>query len=765
MKKFLLLSFMILIGNFAFAQDYTISGYMKDGETGEDLLYATVEVDGQGLGVTTNMYGFYSLTLPKGSYLVHFSYIGFETQSLTIDLDSDKSYDIELGTSANELDEVTITAEKADENITNTEVSVVAIDVKKAQKIPVLLGEQNILKTFQLMPGVASNSEGGSGFFVRGGAADQNLILLDEAPVYNASHLLGFFSVFNSDALKDVKLYKGGIPAQYGGRASSVMDVRMKEGNMKNWKATGGIGTISSRLTLEGPIEKDNGSIMVSARRTYADVLAKAFLDDYDDLTLYFYDLNMKANYKLGKKDRIFISGYLGRDAFGLEDFGFDWGNATFTGRWNHMFNNKLFLNTSLVYSDYDYGFNLESGSIDVDLKSGIFDYTLKQDYNYYANPKNSMKFGWSLNFHEFSPSDFSFDGEPLDLDSDVKYALEGGAYWSNEQKFGDRFTANYGLRLSTFSNVGPGVSREFDENDGVVNEDVYEDAEIYNTYVGLEPRISATYQLGPKSSIKASYNRNNQYVHLLSNSNAGTPTDLWLPSSPNVKPVVADQVALGYFRNFNSNMYKFSTEVYYKNLNNTIDYEDGAEIFGNNNIESELVFGEGKAYGAEFLIEKTKGRFTGWLGYTLSKSLLRSDEINNGDWYSARQDRTHDLSIVGIYDLTKKLSLSATWVYYTGDAVTFPQGKYYVDGSLVNLYSGRNGDRMPSYHRLDAGLTWTIRDDEKFSNSLNFSVYNAYNRKNAYSITFEEADNGSTQATRLALFGALPSVTWNFNF
>ncbi|GLR19659.1 TonB-dependent receptor [Portibacter lacus] len=761
MKKILLLALFFSSVIAVSAQSFTLSGYMKDQDTGEDLMYATVSVDGSGEGVTTNLYGFYSLTLPEGDYVIAYSYVGFETQRIEIKLDKDQELTIELGSGANELDEVTITAERADDNVTSTEVGVVTLDVKETMKIPVLMGEQNIMKTFQLMPGVASSSEGGSGFFVRGGAADQNLILLDEAPVYNASHLLGFFSVFNSDALKDVKLYKGGIPAEYGGRASSVMDVRMKEGNLKEWGASGGIGVISSRLTVEGPFDKDKGSIIVSGRRTYADVVARTFTDDFDGVSLYFYDLNAKANYKIGSKDRIYLSGYLGRDAFGVDDLGFDWGNTTFTGRWNHTFNNKLFSNTSLVYSDYNYGFGLNVGDIDVDLSSGIYDYLLKQDYNYFLNPNNTMKFGWQSNFHEFRPNEFSFDNEVETALPSSRLALENALYWSNEQKLSDRFTANYGLRLSSFSNIGNLSESEIEEGGNAE----YENGEFYNTFLGVEPRVSATYLLDAKSSIKASYNRNYQYLHLLSNSNSGTPTDIWLPSSPVVLPTIADQVALGYFRNFKSNTYKFSTEVYYKWLQNTVDYKDGAETFGNNDVESQLVFGEGRTYGAEFLLEKTKGRLTGWLGYTLSSSELRSDDINQGNWYSARQDRTHDLSLVAIYELTKKLSLSATWVYYTGDAVTFPAGKYYIDGSLINLYSARNADRMPTYHRLDAGLTWTIKDTDKFSNSLNFSAYNVYNRKNAYSITFQEGESGNTEASRLALFGIIPSVTWNFSF
>ena len=764
MKKHILSLALLLFGTTAFAQDFTLSGYMRDVESGEELLYATVSVEGTTAGVTTNLYGFYSLTLPKGEYKINYSYVGYETQTVDIILDKDMTKDVEMGSGAQQLAEVVVKAKQEDENITNTEVSVVSLDMKKAKKLPVIMGEQDVLKTVQLLPGVSSNSEGGSGFFVRGGETDQNLILLDEAPVYNASHLLGFFSVFNSDALKDVKLYKGGIPAQYGGRASSVMDIRMKNGNMKKWEASGGVGIISSRLTLEGPIVEDKGSIMVSGRRTYADVLTKAFTDDFDDVTLYFYDLNLKANYKLGEKDRLYVSGYLGRDEFGLGGAGFNWGNQTLTTRWNHTFSNKLFSNTSFIYSDYDYGFAVENGGLDINLDAGIYDYNLKQDFNYYLNPNFKLAFGWQGVLHDFKPSVFTFNEEAQDAAQD-QLALEGGLYVSAEQKLSKRLSANYGLRLSTLSNIGPYTQTTFDEATDIETETTYDSGDIFNTQAGLEPRVNMTYLLDSKSSIKASYNRNFQYLHLLSNSNAGTPTDQWIPTSVNVKPTIANQVAVGYFRNFANNNYKLSVEGYYKDMQNMVDFKDGAEIFGNSNLETELVFGQGRAYGAEFLLEKTKGKFTGWLSYTLSKAENQFEDINRGEWFSARQDRTHDISVVGTYAITPKLALSGSWVYYTGDAVTFPSGKYFVDDNLVNLYTARNGDRMPDYHRMDLSLTWTIKDTKKFYNDLNISVYNVYNRLNAYTIEFAENEAGMTEATRLALFGTVPSVTWNFRF
>ena len=755
---------LLMIVNVASAQDFTLSGYLRDAETGEELLFASVYVEGSSKGTTTNLYGFYSLTLPKGSYQINYSYLGYETKVLTLNFSGNITQDVELEPSSNQLEEVVVTNKNEDDNVTSSEVSVLSLDIKEIKKIPVIFGEQDVVKTIQLLPGVSANSEGGSGFFVRGGNADQNLILLDEAPVYNASHLLGFFSVFNSDALKDVKLYKGGIPAQYGGRASSVMDVRMRNGNMKEWDISGGLGLISSRLTVEGPIVKDKGSIIVSGRRTYADIVAKPFLEDSDDLSLYFYDLNLKANYKLGDKDRIYVSGYLGRDVLGTETFGFDWGNMTFTGRWNHIFNNKLFSNSSFIYSEYDYGFDIENGGSDINLNAGIYDYNLKQDYNYYLN-NNEISFGWQGIYHKFLPYSFSFDGEVRST-AQERNALEGGIYLANKQKVSNKLELNYGVRLSSFSNIGAYTEKIFDTEGNVESETEYSKGDFYNNYFNFEPRFAATYLVNLKSSIKLSYNRNAQYLQLLSNSTAGSPTDLWIPSSPKVQPTLADQVAIGYFKNFNDNNYKFSVEAYYKNLKNTVDYKDGAEIFGNDNIESELVFGKGRAYGTEFLLEKTKGELTGWLSYTLSKSERQYDEINNGAWFSARQDRTHDISIVGIYEVNPRLSLSASWVYNTGDAVTFPTGKYFIDGNLVNLYSDRNGDRMPDYHRMDLGATLKLNTKkESNSSELNFSIYNAYSRLNAYSITFDSNEAGSTEATRLALFGIIPSLTWNFKF
>ncbi|MBL7825586.1 MAG: TonB-dependent receptor [Saprospiraceae bacterium] len=776
MKRSTLLTLTLLLPFFGITQNFTLSGYLRDAESGEELLYASVSIVGEGKGANTNEYGFYSITLPPGKYQVKYAYVGFDNKTLEVALDRDVRQDVELG-SGSTLKEVVVSAEKDDQQVRSTEMSVVTLDIKDAKLIPVLFGEQDILKTIQLLPGVSQNSEGNAGFFVRGGDTDQNLVLLDEAPVYNASHLLGFFSVFNSDALKDVKLYKGGIPAQYGGRISSVLDIRMKNGNSKSPEVSGGIGLISSRLTVEAPLGFDTaseqgGSIILSGRRTYADLILKAADSNFDETTLYFYDFNAKANYKFGEKDRLFLSGYFGRDIFQLSRVGLDWGNTTGTLRWNHIFNDRLFSNTSLIYSDFDYGFGVDNAGTAINLSSGIFNYNLKQDFNWYVNPTNSIQFGWNTIYHVFKPGRFVSDDdnpETEDMSADVpqQQALETGLYIDNEQKVSSRLSLYYGVRLSTFSNVGPFEVKTYDQFDEITSVENHNKGDFYHSWLGFEPRANATFMLNDRSSLKASYNRTYQYLHLLSNSTSGTPTDIWYPSTPLVKPEIGDQWALGYFQNFADNAWEFSIETYYKNLLNQVDYEDGAETFLNPNLEAELVFGRGRAYGAEFYLKKSKGDFTGWLSYTLSKSERQFDDINNGAWFSARQDRTHAISVVGTYQITPRLTAAFDWVYYTGDAVTFPTGKYEVDGEIVTLYSGRNGDRMPDYHRLDLGLTWFLKDKKHWSSDLNFSVYNVYNRKNAFSIDFRESETspGATEAVKTSLFGIVPSISWNFRW
>jgi len=769
----MLIAAMVFFTASAFAQTFTVSGTVKDKKNGEDLIGAIIAIkEIPGKGTVTNSYGFYSLTLPQGTYTLLFQYLGYSTEEVKVELTSNQSINYQIGEAESVLNEVEVVGEKIDKNVRSNEMGVMKLDPKSVSSVPVLFGEKDIIKIFQMMPGVKSAGEGNSGFYVRGGGSDQNLVLLDEAPVYNASHLLGFFSVFNSDALKDVTLYKGGMPAEYGGRASSVMDIKMLDGNSKKFSARGGIGLISSRLTIEAPIVKDKGSFIISGRRTYADLFLKLSKDeDIKKSRLYFYDLNVKANYQLNKKNRLFLSGYFGRDNFGLADFfGFDWGNATGTLRWNHIVNDKLFSNTSVIYSNYGYRFQFKAGDSDVKFTSAIRDWNVKQDFSYFPNPNNKIKFGVNAIYHTFIPGEVESDYESFtDTKLTRRYALEGGVYVQNDQSITERFGIQYGLRYSFFDNMGEGTSYTFDEEGAKTSETNYKKWETIKMYGGFEPRISAKYELTKTSSVKASVNRAYQYLHLLSNSTSSQPTDIWVPSSNNIKPQIADQISAGYFRNFKDNTYEFSVEGYYKTLKNQIDYRNGANLFFNNEAEGELVFGKGRAYGAEVFIRKQTGKLTGWVSYTLSRSLRTFKDINEGKEYSARQDRIHDISIVAMYELTPRLKISANWVYYTGSAVTFPSGKYEINGIAVPYYTERNGYRMPAYHRMDLGLTLDNKKKagKNYESSWNFSIYNLYARENAYSITFRRNEDNPQQmeAVRTALFKIVPSITYNFSF
>jgi hypothetical protein len=748
------------------AQNYTISGNITDATSGEDLIGATVFIKSTSTGTTANTYGFYSLSLPKGKQIVSFSFIGYKTIIREVTLNKDMTINIQLRPDETLLDEVVISVEGEDENIRSAVMGVEKLDINQIEKIPVLFGEKDILKTIQLLPGISATSEGSSGFSVRGGSPDQNLILLDEAPVYNASHLMGFFSVFNADALKGVTVYKGGIPAKYGGRASSVLDITMKDGNNKKLSVSGGIGLISSKLTVEGPIIKDKMSFIVSGRRTYADLIAQltGFLDD--DMSLYFYDLNAKLNYKLNDNNRIFLSGYFGKDVtrFG-SSMGMDWGNTTGTIRWNHLFSSKLFSNTTFIYSNYDYSFKAGDN---VEMGSGIEDLGFKQDFSWFLNPENTIKFGLNTTHHSFNPGVLTFENEDSqEIVLEKKQALESAVYISNSQKIGRRLSAEYGLRLSMFNQIGPGWANTFNDNNEKTDSVFYEKGKLMQSYFEYEPRISFSYLLNETSSVKASYNRMAQYLHLLSNSTSGQPTDTWMPSSTNLKPQVVNQYSLGYFKNFDDNKFEFSVEGYFKTMDNVADYEDGTDILLNENIEAYILSGIGRSYGLELFFKKKYGKFTGWISYTLSRTERKIDGINHDNWYPAKYDKPHDLSVVGIYQLNKRLSISATWIYYTGNAVTFPSGKYEYEGNQIPYYTERNGYRMPNYHRLDLNLHLDGKAKKRFQSSWDFSIYNAYNRYNAYSITFQESETvpGATEAVKLSLFGIVPSISWNFKF
>lgn len=757
------------------AQKVTISGTITDAKNGEDVFGASVvAIDMVNTGATANAYGFYSLTIPAGEQTLVYRNSGYEEQRFKINLQNDTTINIELSKESDvqQLEEVTVTSRRSNDNITSSQMEVTRLDPKEIATIPILFGEQDVMKTLELTPGIKGGRDGSAGFYVRGGGADQNLILLDEADVYNASHLLGFFSVFNSDAIKDIALYKSGIPAEYGRRASSVVDVRMKDGNNKKFGAAGGIGLISSRLTVEGPIVKDKGSFIISGRRSYADIFLGLAKDDLIKKSkLFFYDLNLKANYKIGEKDRIYLSGYLGRDKFKLSDeFGFNWGNITGSLRWNHLFNDKLFVNTTFVYSEFDYKFSIdENGPNGFGAESSILDFSLKQDYTYYLNSNNTLKFGFQGIHHTFKPGALQSGASLGDiyLKLDDRHALEVGVFAQNEMKIGDRWSLLYGFRYSGFNFMGKGKSFEFDDAGKMVSERSYGSWETIKYNQGFEPRASASFIINESSSVKAGYNRIFQYIHQLSNTTTGSPTDIWVPTSNNVKPQIADQLAIGYYQNVKNDEYQFSVETYYKWLQNQIDYRPNANIIFNELVEGELVYGIGKTYGVEFQVKKTKGKFTGWINYTLARSLRSFKDIGDGEWFSARQDRIHDLNVVLTYKINPKIVVSASFVFFTGDAVTYPSGFYSIEGYNVPYIGKRNGNRMPDYHRLDLGLTLYLKEHKHFEQNLSFSIYNVYARQNTYSIGFSKEFKGveydHMNAVQTALFRLVPSITYNF--
>lgn len=773
-KKYfiLLFTFLILSFNSAFSQkNLVINGVLKDAQTGETLLGASVKAKGIAQnGTITNAYGFYSLNLPTGIYQITFSYVGYKTMVKEIDLKSDVQLNIDLSSSI-ELAEVTVNAGQASNNVENPQMGVQKLNVRDLRNIPVLFGERDILKTLQLLPGIKSAGEGNSGFYVRGGATDQNLILLDEAPVYNASHLLGFFSTFNSDAIKDVTVYKGGMPAQYGGRLSSVLDIKMNDGNKKDYTVEGGIGLISSRLKVEGPFKKDKSSFMISGRRTYADTFL-AFSSDtaLKNNTLYFYDLNAKANYQIDAKNVLYLSGYFGRDKLGLKNtLGFEWGNATGTLRWNHLFSNHLFSNTSLIYSNYNYVIENLLADNNFKVNSSIRDFNIKQDFQYAGSKNHEIRFGLNAIHHTISPGKLTSSGISSVNQNTIenRKGLELAAYISDQWKINDQINIVYGTRLSQFTLFGPGKFNTYNESGVITDSTNYSSGEAVKTYLNVEPRVSASFQLSGSKAIKASYTRNTQNLHLMSNSTSTSPTDLYIMNSNNTKPEIADQIATGYFTNFKNDEYEFSAEVYYKWMQNQIEYRNGTDLRGNRNVESELLYGDGRAYGLELFVKKRFGKFNGWVGYTLSKTERKFNQINNGKWFNAKQDRTHDISVVGIYKTNTRWTFSSTFVYSTGSAVTFPSGKYQLNGSTVFYYTDKNSYRTPAYHRMDLSATLEGKPGKKYQSSWSFGIYNVYNRKNAFSIDFrEDPDNSNkTQAVRTSLFGAIPSITWNFKF
>ncbi|MGB2761609.1 MAG: TonB-dependent receptor [Maribacter stanieri] len=791
---FILFSLLCFSFNSWGQQKFTLSGSISESSSNETLIGVTIAIPELNTGVTTNEYGFYSITLPEGTYTVLISYLGFEDIIQEITLTENRRIDFLLEEEAEQLDEVVVTENVEKMDIRKPQMSVNTLSIGTIKKIPVILGEADVIKSILLLPGVTNAGEGASGFNVRGGAADQNLILLDEAIIFNSSHLFGFFSVFNPDAIKDVKLYKGGIPARYGGRVSSVLDIFQKEGNSKEFKMNGGIGAVASRLLVEGPIKKDKAAFLIGGRASYAHLFLPLF--DIDN-TAYFYDLNTKLNYRLNDKNNIFLSGYFGRDVFGINDsFVNTYGNTVGNFRWNHLFSDKLFSNLSLIYSDYYYGLKLDF--VGFNWNSGIRNFNVKYDLKHYATDKLQVNYGVNNVYYQFNPGKI----EPSNAESGIveeqliqKYANEFAAYIDFEHRVTDNLSLGYGLRFSHFMRLGQDELNVYSNNNPVEFDPfllIYKEAEpidvinpsrskSISNFSNFEPRASLSYTLNETSSIKASYTRLAQYLHLLSNTSSPTPLDVWTPSGPFTKPQLLDQYALGYFKNIKDGDYSVETEVFYKDVQNRIDYIDGANLIANNAIEQVILNGEARAYGLEFLLRKNEGKLQGWLAYTLSKSEQRTPGresttdngrsnietgINFGNWYNTPYDKTHDVSMFLSYDVNDKWSFSGNFTYQTGQPTNYPIGQFEFQDLTVPYYGLRNTQRLPAYNRLDLSATLTPKKNatKKIKGEWIFSLYNVYNRRNAASISFRQNDDtGANEAVRTAIFGIVPAVTYNF--
>ena len=774
-------------------EKFTLNGYITDKESGESLIGATVYINELNAGTVTNAYGFYSITLDEGTYSLDFRYIGYVSMSRSIDLNSNQKVDIELEGDDIQLENIVISDQAEDFNVSSIEMSTAKLDMSKISEIPTFLGENDIIKAIQLLPGVSSVGEGASGFNVRGGSVGQNLVLLDEAPVYNSSHLLGFLSVFNPDAVKDLKLYKGGIPSRFGGRLSSILDIRMKDGNNKKTVVSGGIGSIFSRFTLESPIKKDKSSFILALRRSYADILFSPFLKNSgvfnDGSALNFYDITAKANFDLDPKNTIFVSSYIGRDVFMFDERqGFNWGNRTGTLRWNHLFNDRLFSNFTLIYSNYDY--QLAFGSDDMnkfEWDSKVETYNFKPELTYFINANNELSLGAEVIRYRFEPANAVgvSEGEISDITLPSKYAFEGSFYIGNEQKFSN-LTLSYGARYSLYSYYGPSFKYEFGaplflgDRKPLISESEIIGNDRIQSYSSFEPRVSINLKISNTASVKASYNKMTQYIHLLSNTAASSSLDVWTPSTNNIKPEIGYSYVFGLFKNFRNNTFESSIEVYYKDLENQIDYIDGADLLINKYFEGDLLSGIGRAYGLEFLFKKNRGDFSGWLSYSLGRSELKIDGINNFNWYPTRYDQTHNFKVTGSYKLNSRVQLSGNFVYLTGTPVTYPSSKYIVQGFVIPHIADRTRHqfRIPDYHRLDFSATINGKKfkkngvERKNNSSLVVSIYNIYGRRNPFSVYFSQGDSNLTdnfvpgEVTRLAIIGSfVPSITYNFKF
>ena len=782
-KRYLLVLF-ICFNLVANAQEkFTLNGYIKDSLTGETLIGANLSIPIEHKGIISNQYGFYSITLVKGKYQFLCSFIGYQPKLLLLDLNHNQQLDFNLVSNTAVINNVTVVAKKRDNNIKTAQMGKFELNINTAKAIPAFLGEVDILKTLQLLPGIRNAGEGNAGFYVRGGGADQNLILLDDAVVYNTGHLFGFFSIFNSDAIKNVTLIKGGMPAQYGGRLSSVVDVAMKEGNTNKTQVDIGVGLIASRFSIQGPLKKNKASYMISARRTYADALAKPFIkktSDYYGSGYYFYDLNAKMNYQISEKDHLYLSGYFGRDKFNFNNakrnFNTEipWGNSTATLRWNHVFNKKLFANTTLVYNDYKFELNGKQRDFNIKLSSGIHDLNAKTDIDYYASTEHKIKFGAQYTFHTFLPNLFTAKQDSVVFspqNANKKQANEYAIYLQDDWEFNKKIKLNLGIRYSSFQQVGAYTNYIRDINGNKMDSTVYAKGQTVQTYGGFEPRATVRYELNEQSSFKAAITNNLQYIHLVTNAGTTLPTDLWVPSTIRVKPQMSWQYAMGYFRNLKEGMFETSVELYYKTMENQIEYKEGYTP-SLKDPEEEFVFGKGWSYGSEFFINKVKGRLTGWIGYTLSYTWRQFKDLNNGLKYPSRNDRRHDLSFVTNYELNAKWRLSSVFVYGTGSAISIPERFYFINGTLSQEYSRINAYRMEDYHRLDFAATYTPKHKSTSKTTTNwvFSVYNIYSRKNPYFIYFDQEGSAATGnlsvvAKQVSLFPIIPSVTWNLKF
>lgn len=780
----ILLLFIFCIGFVQAQEKYTINGYIKDSLNGETLIGANISVKPEGRGTTTNQYGFFSLTLPKGKYQLIISFIGFQTIEIPIALDRNIQRNILMQNNTAVSSEVTVTGKKRDNNVKTAQMGKIDLSVATAKALPAFLGEVDVLKTLQLMPGVRNAGEGNAGFYVRGGGPDQNLILLDDAVVYNTGHLFGFFSVFNADAIKNVSLIKGGMPAQYGGRISSVVDISMKDGNINKTEVEGGIGLIASRLSVQGPIKKDKASFIVSARRTYIDALVKPFIkpdNQFYGSGYYFYDLNAKMNYKISEKDRLYISGYFGRDKFNFNNAErnfstqIPWGNSTATLRWNHIFNKKLFANLTLVYNDYQFALEGRQENFNIKFSSGVRDYNAKADFDWFVTPEHKLKFGFQYTHHTFFPSVLNGNQDSVVFEPQnalKKFANEYALYIQDDWEISKKIKLNYGLRYSMFQQVGKYATYSYDANGNRIDSVLYAKGQTVKTYGGLEPRTTLRYNIDDNSSLKAAVTRNMQYIHLVTNAGTTLPTDLWVPSTLRVQPQISWQYSVGYFRNFKNNMFETSVEVYYKDMQNQIEYREGYTPNTLRDTEEDFVFGKGWSYGAEFFINKVKGKFTGWIGYTLSYTWRRFKDLNDGNKYPSRYDRRHDLSLVGSYNISPKWKVSSVFVYGSGQATSLPERFYFVNGVLTQEFSTINKYRLAPYHRLDFSATYNPQPKKprKYQSYWVFSIYNVYSRLNPYFVYYDQEGSAATNdlkvsAKQVSLFPVIPSVTWNFKF